>query len=550
MVKYLDNSVSGFNQFSAKKESEKKGGLSKLLWWAAIFLLSWWAFSYWFGGDKTAVQPTAAAVELTTVGADMSSVPVWGLKDQKISANAAGLRIYDISLADYKQDKDGDEPVRLLAGDGDFIEIGFIAAGTVAPNNMTKWKRTSLNNDNGPTVEKLDWRNADGIEFTRSITIENYIITVSDEIKNNSPRDVSFTPYALVVRGRGSDSAGVASGAIVFAKSDIERDSWGGIEKSKSEGIEYKTESGFAAFEDQYWETVAQMSAPLQVMRFAMSGEKFNLKTTAAPVNLSAGASKSFVAKIFAGPKLASDLKSAASQIPGLDNTINYGFFWFLSMPFLWALNALFGIVGNYGVAIIILTIILRVLMWPLTKKSYTNMAKMQEMQPEMQRIQKLYKDDKVRLQQEMMKLYALHKTSPVSGCLPMLLQIPIFFALYKALLISAQMRHTGFLWIHDLAVADPTSIFNLFGLLPWAAPSMLQIGILPILMGLTMWYQQKLSSSAMQTNNAVPGMATVMKWMPVLFVVMLYWMPAGLVLYWTISNIFGIVQMRIIKKS
>ena len=201
----------------------------------------------------------------------------------------------------------------------------------------------------------------------------------------------------------------------------------------------------------------------------------------------------------------------------------------------LWALNGLNSIVMNYGVAIIILTILLRLVIWPLTRKSYTSMIAMQKMQPEMARIQKLYANDKARMQMELMRLYQTHKTSPMSGCLPMLIQIPIFFALYKALLISVQMRSAHFLWISDLAAMDPYFI-------------------LPILMGLTMWLQQYLQTASTakkeeNKNDPVAQTQKVMKWMPLIFTVMFAWMPAGLVLYWTVSNIFGIGQMYYIKK-
>jgi YidC/Oxa1 family membrane protein insertase len=211
---------------------------------------------------------------------------------------------------------------------------------------------------------------------------------------------------------------------------------------------------------------------------------------------------------------------------------VDYGWFWFFVRPILWLLYVLNSFVMNYGVAIILMTLLLRLAMWPLTRKSYVSMMAMQKMQPEMARIQKLYANDKARMQMEIMRLYQTHKTSPMSGCLPMLIQIPIFFALYKALLISVQMRSAHFLWISDLASMDPYFI-------------------LPILMGLTMWLQQHLqtASNGAQTNDAVAQTQKMMKWMPLLFTVMFAWMPAGLVLYWTVSNIFGIGQMYYIKK-
>ena len=246
-----------------------------------------------------------------------------------------------------------------------------------------------------------------------------------------------------------------------------------------------------------------------------------------------AGAEQLTATNIFVGPRDQTILNSVDSKISGIAETINYGWFWFLARPMLWVLNGIHHVVMNYGVAIIIMTILLRLLMWPLTRKSYASMAAMQKMQPEMQRIQKLYKNDKMRLQMEMMKLYQTHKTSPMSGCLPMLIQIPIFFALYKALLVSVQMRNAHFLWISDLSVMDPYFI-------------------LPILMGLTMWAQQYLQSANKSTssNDVVAQTQKMMNWMPLLFTIMFAWMPAGLVLYWTVSNVFGIIQMQIIKKQ
>ena len=196
-------------------------------------------------------------------------------------------------------------------------------------------------------------------------------------------------------------------------------------------------------------------------------------------------------------------------------------------------INWLYVLVGNYGIAIILMTLILRLLIWPLTRKSYVSTMAMQRMQPELQRVQKLYANDKARLQIEMMKVYQTHKTSPMSGCLPMLIQIPIFFALYKALLISVPMRSAHFLWVSDLAVMDPYFI-------------------LPILMGATMWLQQYLQSpkQTSNTNDIMASTQRAMKWMPLLFTIMFAWMPAGLVLYWTVSNLFGILQMYIIKKT
>ena len=254
--------------------------------------------------------------------------------------------------------------------------------------------------------------------------------------------------------------------------------------------------------------------------------------TAAAAVTIAPGDTATIVTHLFAGPRDQSVLNGAASKIAGINKTVDYGWFWFLARPMLWLLNAIHSVVMNYGIAIIIMTILLRLLLWPLTRKSYTSMVAMQKMQPEIARIQKLYANDKARMQMEMMRVYQANKTSPMSGCLPMLLQIPIFFALYKALLISVPMRGAHFLWIRDLAAMDPYFI-------------------LPVLMGATMWLQSYLQTpkSAGAGNDAVAQSMRMMKWMPVLFTILFAWMPAGLVLYWTVSNLFGIGQMWLIKK-
>lgn len=327
-------------------------------------------------------------------------------------------------------------------------------------------------------------------------------------------------------------SAGVYTGAVAYVNSDLEHDNWRDLDKKS---FAYSTTTGFVGFVDQYWETVISVNSPDQTLLVKKSGDLYQADSIANAVSIKAGESKILTTNLFIGPREQKVLDVVNEKISGIDETIDYGWFWFLARPMLWALTALNSVVMNYGVAIIILTILLRLAIWPLTRKSYTSMIAMQKMQPELARIQKLYANDKARMQIEMMQLYRTHKTSPMSGCLPMLIQIPIFFALYKALLVSVQMRSAHFLWISDLAAMDPYFI-------------------LPILMGLTMWLQQYLQTAANDNkntnkNDAVAQTQKAMKWMPILFTVMFAWMPAGLVLYWTVSNVFGIGQMFYIKK-
>lgn len=518
MVKYLDNQNSGFNQWRARQDATKpRPSFSRILWWTVIFMAAWWAI-----GAIMAPKTVRDVTNENVVVEDLSAVPTKNISSDTISATVQGLRINDVKLSNFTVSPDSSDAVTLLGGDKDFIEVGYVATGTTAPVPTTVWKSQG---------DTYTWRNSDGVEFTRSITTDGYVITVTDTIQNNGRGNATFAPYARIVRENDmKSSSGVNTGAIAYVNSDIEEESWARLDKKS---YAYSTTNGFAGFADQYWETVVSVDSPDQTIRIKKSGDKYHADVAASAVSIAPGATQTITTHAFVGPRDQDVLNVAEKSIAGIAETIDYGWFWFLARPMLWVLNGINSVVMNYGLAIIIMTILLRLLMWPLTRKSYVSMAAMQKMQPELQRIQKLYANDKMRLQMEMMKLYQTHKTSPMSGCLPMLIQIPIFFALYKALLVSVQMRSAHFLWISDLAAMDPYFI-------------------LPVLMGATMWIQQYLQSSNKNTsgNEAMAQTQRMMRWMPILFTIMFAWMPAGLVLYWTVSNIFGIIQMQMIKKK
>lgn len=520
MVQYMDNKNSGFNMWNANRAAtqQKKSPFSGFLWWTLVFVAAWWLVGVFMSPQQSA---QTSVTTLTT--ADLSSVPVSSTASDKITASIQGLRISDVVLSDYTVSPDSEDNVVLLGSENNFIEVGLLSTGTTAPVSTTVWNQTG---------SSYTWRNSDGVEFVRTVTPDGYTITITDTVTNRSGHDVAITPYARIMRDNDMKSAsGVASGAIAYVNSDTESIPWAKLDKKS---YAYSTTTGFAGFADQYWETVVSIDANDQTIRVKKSDDKYSTDSAAAAIPVANGATATITTNIFTGPRDQTILDSIESKIPGISETIDYGWFWFLAQPMLWVLNGIHHIVMNYGIAIIIMTILLRLLMWPLTRKSYVSMAAMQKMQPEMQRIQKLYANDKMRLQMEMMKLYQTHKTSPMSGCLPMLIQIPIFFALYKALLVSVQMRNAHFLWISDLSAMDPYFI-------------------LPILMGATMFLQQRLQSpklSAGNTNDIAAQTQRMMRWMPILFTVMFAWMPAGLVLYWTVSNIFSIIQMQIIKRK
>ena len=374
------------------------------------------------------------------------------------------------------------------------------------------------------------WKNSDGVIFTRAVDINGYLVTVTDTVENKTAHEIAIAPYVKMLRTSAGERTNVASGAIVNANSKIKYVDWNAMSKKI---YAYDTTNGFAGFADQYWTTVAHMSSPDQKINARSIENKYVVDSVAGERVVAPSDTGVFTTTIFAGPRDQRILDAAATTISGLDETVDYGWFWFFARPLLWLLNSLNALVMNYGVAIIILTILLRLAMWPLTRKSYKSSITMQQMQPEMQRIQKLYANDKARLQMEMINLYKTHKTSPMSGCLPMLIQIPIFFALYKALLVSVQMRSAGFLWIHDLAAMDPYFI-------------------LPILMGITMWLQQYLQSPHTKNtdpNNPMVRSQRFIKWMPVIFTVMFAWVPADIYRYLDNNPIILVVTKKINDK-
>lgn len=514
MVKYLDNN-SGFNQWNANKTQQKKPGFFS---WLLMFLLAWWVVGLLFP------QKNAGTETVQPVAIEKSTVAVNKIDSEKLLADVQGLRISNIALKDYQKSAYGTEYVSLLDGENNFIEVGFTSSDTQIPNINTKWNVNANNSD-------MVWNNNAKIKFNRNISVENYVIRISDTIKNNSNKEISVAPYANIVHnGENKTAAAVETGGVVYANSDLDYANWVKLNKKP---FAYSTVRGYFGFAEQYWETIVSVDVNDQTISLKKNGDLYVADGRAAPVKISAGQTQTIDTYVFAGPRIAKVLDNAANNIPNINKTMDYGWFWFFAQPMLWMINWLFDMVGNYGVAIILMTLILRFLMWPLTRKSYTSTMMMQKLQPELQRVQKLYANDKARLQMELMKVYQSHKTSPMAGCLPMLIQIPIFFALYKALLISVPMRTARFLWISDLAARDPYFI-------------------LPILMGATMFLQQYLQSPKVAKDDKNPMAASqrVMKWMPILFTIMFAWMPAGLVLYWTMSNVFSIFQMYIIKKT
>jgi YidC/Oxa1 family membrane protein insertase len=534
MVEYMNNGSSGFQQFMASRNAQKKPGPGSMVLWGIIAILAGWLTYSWLSpnaGTRNQEPGTSAALP-AQVDVAAPAMPAQVLMGNAVTARIAGLRISDIELKGYAADDATN--IILLASPHEFLEVGFSGAGTAMPGTDTLWR---INRAMGGPRLYMYWKSPTGVEFRRSVAMSaDYVITITDTVANDSETPIVVGQYARIVRAQGeAPRFAVETGGIARANGDIRRERWKRLARSP---MAFSTGAGFVGFTDQYWQTVAGISAEEsfgQNLRIrARPDGMFQADSALEVISIAPGATHVWSAAMFAGPKNQSDLRDAAAFLPGIDQTIDYGWFWFLARPFLWAINSLHDMVGNYGVAIILFTILLRMLMWPLTKKSFTAMCNMQKMQPEMQRIQKLYADDKKRMQQEMMNMYKQCGTNPMGGCLPMLVQIPIFFALYKALLISVPMRNADFLWISDLAARDP-------------------VFILPIIMGATMWLQQRLqmaSQAPAAAGDPAAQMQKAMKYMPVIFTVMFAFMPAGLVLYWTVSNMFGIGQMWWIRRK
>jgi YidC/Oxa1 family membrane protein insertase len=479
------------------------------------------------------------------------------------SISLKGARIDDLRLKAYRETIDRTSPEIVLLSpkgsrDAYFAEFGWTAAAgsTVAlPNTDTVWTvegAVALAEDRSVT---LTWENAQGLRFTRIVSVDaNYMFTVIDSVDNSGASALTLFPYASVTRRGMPASAGnwiLHEGMVGNLNETLSKETYSDL----LEASEVKTESpsGWLGITDKYW--MAALIPP--------KDEKFNARYAAFPDattpsfqadyllqarTLAPGAKISVEHKFFAGAKVNSIINAYETKfaIPQFDNAIDWGWFWFLTKPIFWLLDLLNQYLGNFGLAILALTVVIKGLFFPLANRSYEAMSKLKKVQPELKELQERNKDDRVKLQTEMMALYRREKINPMMGCLPILIQIPVFFSLYKVLFVTIEMRHAPFFgWIQDLAAPDPTSIFNLFGLLPFAVPAFLLIGVWPILMGLSMWLQTKMNPPAQD-----PMQQQMLNWMPWIFMFMLASFPAGLVIYWVWNNILSIAQQYVIMRK
>ena len=481
------------------------------------------------------------------------------VENEKVTGSISlqGAIFDDLSFKNYKTTLDSEENVVFLnpkeTQDGYYIESGWTSVGNkiAVPNLDTIWKvkgNRVLSNNSDVTLE---WDNGRGLTFTKTISLdEKYLFKIKQKVKNNTSSEVSLYPYAQITRNKKPDDVMgfyiLHEGFIGVFDGELKEDDYDDVKDKK---IVRNSDNGWLGITDKYWVTAI---VPPEDQNFKSSFlYKDNFRANYilnSPVSISSKTSSENEVRLFVAAKEVETVDGYAESenIDKFDLTIDWGWFYFFTKPLFFVIDYLFKFSGNFGIAIVLITLAIRIIFFPLANYSFRSMAKMKAVQPEMVRLKELHKDDKVKLQQEMMALYRKEKINPASGCLPILIQIPFFFAIYKMLFISLEMRHQPFFgWIQDLSAKDPTTIFNLFGLIPWDPPGFLIIGIWPILMGLTMYLQQKLNPAP-----ADPIQAKIFAFFPLFLTVILAPFPSGLVVYWTVNNILTIAQQWVIMRQ
>ena len=473
----------------------------------------------------------------------------------KGSISLEGSLIDDLIFKKYTETLDSDENVVLLnpkeSENGYYIETGWAINNKdiEVPNSNTKWEVVGNKLLTPKNPIKLVWNNEQNIIFEKEISIDDkFLFTVNQKITNNTQNTYNFYPYGQIIRNLAPDVTDfyiLHEGLLgVFDDNLVEED----YDDIKDKKYSVNANKGWMGITDKYWITslIPENNKSFRSDFDYKNKFKANFIETAA-TEVRANESKTNQVKVIIAAKEVGVVDGYAEKlnINKFDLAIDWGFLYFLTKPIFLISDYFFKLTGNYGIAIILITACIRILFFPLANYSFRSMAKMKVLQPEMVRLKELHKEDKMKLQQEMMALYKREKVNPVSGCLPILIQIPFFFAIYKMLFVTIEMRHQPFFgWIHDLSERDPTSLFNLFGLLPYDVPSFLIIGAWPVAMGVTMWMQQKLNPTPPD-----PIQQKIFMFFPVFLTVILAPFPSGLVIYWTINNVLTMAQQYVIMK-
>jgi YidC/Oxa1 family membrane protein insertase len=480
------------------------------------------------------------------------------LENEKLTGSISlnGALIDDVVLKTYKEtlDKNSKQVVILnpkKMNTGYYLESGWASANNLkVPDNNSVWTLVKNKSLTPQTPIELEWDNKNGLIFNKKIEIDNqYLFKITESIKNNSKNKVDLFHYSQITRKEKPSVQNfyiLHEGLVGVIDERLQEQKYDDI-KEKNE--KYQGTEGWVGITDKYWLTaiVPQKKEAFNAEFTFNDSYKANYILTN-PTSIEPGKTNSRSAQLFIGAKEVNviDGYTKTADIKKFDLAIDWGWFYFFTKPLFFIIDYLYKFCGNFGIAIVLLTAGIRLLFFPLANYSFASMAKMKALQPEMVRLKDLHKDDKQKIQLEMMALYRKEKINPVSGCLPMLIQIPFFFAIYKMLFVTLEMRHAPFFgWIQDLSAPDPTSLFNLFGLIPWSPPSFLIIGVWPILMGVSMWVQQKLNPAPTD-----PIQAKIFAFFPLFLTVMLASFPSGLVVYWTVNNVLTMAQQYIIIRK
>lgn len=470
-----------------------------------------------------------------------------------------GLRIDNITLKDYKEQISPDSSnVKLLFNNIKnlqyFAEFGWLSASkTKIPDRNTIWKADTNILRAGSSV-KLSWDNNEGLEFIVIIHLDdNYMFEVTQKIINKSQHNLDLLPYGLIYRAMDNIEKNTVyhQGIIGVFNNLLKEITYQDILEQKKMQFEIDG-GGWFGITDKYWLTSIVPDKKISYQCNVLGSQfgevqKYQVDYVGPKVIIENGKEYEITTKFFAGPKLASLINDYSDkyEINLFDRAIDYGWFYFLTKPMFFLLSYLYKLFHNFGLAIIAMTLIIKLLMYPIAHKSYVTMMKMKKLQPKIAELKVKYGHDHIKLNTEMMEFYKKEKLSPLSGCLPIFIQIPVFFSLYKVIFISIEMRHAPFYgWVKDLSSPDPTTLFNLFGLLPWEGPAFLMLGAWPLIMMITMFIQQKISPQPVD-----PVQAKVMKILPFVFVLMFQSFPVGLMIYWSFSNIFSIFQQYLMSR-
>ena len=517
-----------------------------------------------------ATPAEAAAAAAETVPKDVPRLTIAGRRVQG-SVSLLGARIDDIVLSDYKETLDPGSPdVRLLEPRSDdkpyYVQYGWTAASgepVKLPDNNTVWtKSTDAVSAGQPAT--LSWDNGAGLTFLITLSVDDdYMFTVRQAVKNDTGQPVNLFPWSRIRRDYKPQVAGYyvlfegLLGIVDGTLQDVTYDK-AKSQGEKKNGIAYDASAtgGWAGITDKYWLTalIPDQSVPEKLFYRHIDdhGDRYQVDyVTQDAQTVAPGTENAMTSHLFAGAKVVTLLDRYEDElhIPNFDKAVDFGWFYFLTKPIFFALDFLNGLLGNFGLAIMVFTVFVKGLFFPLANYSYRSMSKMKLLGPRMTALRERYKDEPQRMQQEMMAMYRAEKVNPASGCLPMVVQIPVFFSLYKVIFVTIEMRQAPFFgWIHDLSQVDPTNVFNLFGLLPFnpaAYVPLLHLGLWPLIMGITMFLQQK-----MNPPPPDPVQAKLFQFMPIIFTFMMANFPAGLIIYWSWNNTLSVAQQWLIQRS